>query len=104
VRHQAPASRAYVCITGRTRARAGRVSPSARCDLPDRKYLRMVDQDFAGSPLDIHIECAIGSLLCLLGCVISADDFEPIRLAQTFHRCTGVAAGLQRKPSVTRAP
>jgi hypothetical protein len=93
-----------VCITGRTRARAGRVSPSARCDLPDRKYLRMVDQDFAGSPLDIHIECAIGSLLCLLGCVISADDFEPIRLAQTFHRCTGVAAGLQRKPSVTRAP
>jgi hypothetical protein len=46
----------------------------------------MVDQDYVGSPLDIHIECAIGTLLCLLGCVSCADDFEPIRLAQTFHR------------------
>ena len=58
------------------------------CELlsPDRKYLRMVDQDYKGSPFDIHIECAIGSLLCLFGCVSCADDFEPIRMAQTFHR------------------
>ena len=53
--------------------------------LPDRKYLRMVDQDFNGSPYDVHIECAIGFLLCLVGCVSYADDLKPIRLAQTFH-------------------
>mmetsp|Transcript_103029 Transcript_103029/g.165989 ORF Transcript_103029/g.165989 Transcript_103029/m.165989 type:complete len:121 (+) Transcript_103029:129-491(+) len=53
-----------------------------------RKYLRMVDQDYKGSPFDIHIECAIGSLLCLFGCVSCADDFEPIRMAQTFHSKT----------------
>merc|ERR1712216_173065 len=50
-----------------------------------RKYLRMVDQDFNGSPYDVHIGCAIGFLLCLVGCVSYADDLKPIRLAQTFH-------------------
>ena len=63
--------------------------PRVGPDMPrrsDRKYLRMIDQDYMGSPYDVHIECAVGCLLCLFGCVSCADDFEPIRLAQTFHR------------------
>ena len=81
-----------------------RLTKKNRACISDRKYLRMIDQDYTGSPYDIHLECAVGCVLCLVGCVSCADDFEPIRLAQTFHRSDTRAEARPRNCSADSAP
>mmetsp|Transcript_129503 Transcript_129503/g.192783 ORF Transcript_129503/g.192783 Transcript_129503/m.192783 type:complete len:124 (+) Transcript_129503:135-506(+) len=53
-----------------------------------RKYLRMVGEEFVTSPGDIYLEVLAGMILAFFGVLSMAEDFEPIRMAETFHKKT----------------
>eukprot|EP00285_Hemiselmis_virescens_P010014 CAMPEP_0173398744 /NCGR_PEP_ID=MMETSP1356-20130122/42832_1 /TAXON_ID=77927 ORGANISM="Hemiselmis virescens, Strain PCC157" /NCGR_SAMPLE_ID=MMETSP1356 /ASSEMBLY_ACC=CAM_ASM_000847 /LENGTH=123 /DNA_ID=CAMNT_0014358323 /DNA_START=62 /DNA_END=429 /DNA_ORIENTATION=+ len=61
---------------------------SAYSTIQYHKHLRMVGEDYVGSPLDILFEIVLGFVLCAFGILNTASDFLPIKMAQTFEKKT----------------
>mmetsp|Transcript_61882 Transcript_61882/g.152382 ORF Transcript_61882/g.152382 Transcript_61882/m.152382 type:complete len:118 (+) Transcript_61882:58-411(+) len=49
------------------------------------KFLRLIGEDYKGSPADILLECLLGFLLCAFAVLNLADDFLPVKMAHTFR-------------------
>jgi len=53
-----------------------------------KTYIKLTEQPFVGLPLDITIECIIGTVLCVIGGVFTLDSPQSIQVVNEFSNKT----------------
>jgi hypothetical protein len=56
--------------------------------LQHRAYLKLIERQFEGLPLDIVAECLLSVILSICGVFVTAGEFKPIKLTTIFSEKT----------------
>eukprot|EP00898_Chlorokybus_atmophyticus_P004863 jgi/Chlat1/5378/Chrsp35S05297 len=65
---------------------------AAYLQIQHRSYLKIVEEEYVGPTLQVIVECALGTVVCIGAAVMLGGDWQPIRLDPTEKKMSELPA------------